>query len=347
MARDNSFLGNENNNAKIASGLGARGNSRVQAAQGSKGTTTGDSSGTGVNKRKSKIRTIGTNGNARLGAARRNDPNVIARKSLDRIDLSRRRGNISARAAFEAEGDITRNLNTTAAFRDRTANTANTAAEGLKATAAENLLDRSSTQGLQNERLGVESGLARDRIQADARLSDLNRAQKESSDLRRDKQLGRQFDITEKRAETAAESARATADRGERQLGLQQLQLDETISQNRLGQLNIESAAESALNVAEGKFEERHIDRQQKGKQILVSAANAFSSLANNEDISKEERQSFTAQSEQRLGEANQPIQGAQRRPFDFRGITKDEAAGLKGDEYIAYLDYLRQQPPQ
>jgi len=223
MAKFDSLLGNENANGRVASRL----NQRNQAASGSQGTTTGDSSGTGVNakKKRKKVKAVGTPGGVRLGAAHRNDPGNIARGQLENLDRAVRRNDISHRAAAGIAQDISSSLIDSETKRLRIASTADIAQEKRDTEIA----NADATRGVQVSEGALDRGVQLSRANLASRDSELDRVQREGSDLRRDAQLGRQFDISEARQATADTNTAFQQNLATEQLGLSRDQFQQRV----------------------------------------------------------------------------------------------------------------------
>lgn len=266
MAKFDSLLGNENANGSIASRLN---NQRNQAASGSLGTTTGDSSGTGVNtnakKKRKKVKVVGTPGGERLGEAHRTDPANIARNQLESLDRAVRLNKISTRAAAGVGAKISSNLLNNETNRQRIASTANIASEKRENEIAIGDADRD----VKVSEGGLDRGVQLSRANLASRDSALDRIQKEGGDLRRDAQLGRQFDLQQRRQDT--NDANTAFQQG---VTTEQLDLSrQDLERKRLADV---SSADLAYNTAEATYKDRNIKNQLSAANIQLSQGKAL-----------------------------------------------------------------------
>lgn len=258
----------EDDNAKLFSNI--RGASRVQAASGSLGTTTGDNSGTGVNTNQRKRKP--TKGFGRLGDKFRDDPQRQLSDFRERLRRDVSGGRISVRAAEGLINDRAIALAGDVETRRKTETTAETSTAQRLADVERFGQEQAATLRRTDLDRAAETRRADLKRESLSITSELDRAQRESADVRRDVQLGTQFGITQ-------ESQRQQAERDtlQGQLALERLGIaGETLAETTRANIAREAAGtESAIAEAKQQTIANKLEAAKLGLGVGKAAVTA------------------------------------------------------------------------
>jgi len=308
--------------------------SRQQAGAGTQGTTLGDNSGTGVNANKGRAKfTVVEDHSGPTGESNtERTTRIRASSDKDRLRSAVNNGRISARAAFGIQQDADE-----AALRAKTAGLDRTSRESIAASklgSTENIAtlgrDLTASEGTANREVDLT------RANLTSENNALDRTQREGAAVRRDAQLGRQFDISQTRADTADKRAEAGIASDAANLELNQSRFDLAKSDSNLAQQNILTNQYLARQTAEADILQKNIDNRREAQGTDIKIAGVRAKLAANPNVTGEPLNQLIRDVQSNLAEAEQPLTLGRSAPKE---LTAREIDALSPSEKRAWIN--------